>query len=214
MARPTVTVFTERLYGRLPDVYRAADEAQAAGSSGYPLLRYLSLIADQGGEVEELLDRIDYVAAPDGGAPGDTSDLADPATADAAWLPWIAQAAGADLGDLTDPAGRRLVLVAADDTRADGSVRAVRARVAPLLTGARTLYVVPHYGNDWTVALITFAGESAGTTPEAILAAAEEQRPAGVAFVHEYGLTWDDLEAGFPTWSAIDAAGSWNGLTI
>lgn len=53
---PTYSRTLERVYGRLPDHYREADERL-----GYPLKRYLSGVADRAGELEVLLDRIDYV---------------------------------------------------------------------------------------------------------------------------------------------------------
>lgn len=87
--RPDVSATTERLYGSLPAFYRDADEPL-----DWPLLRYLSLLGDQLGDLEELVDRIDFVRAEDVGSAGDTSDLVDPATADAAWLPWLAQLVG------------------------------------------------------------------------------------------------------------------------
>lgn len=213
MARPTFSATTERLYGRLPDLYRAADEAQATGPNGYPLLRYLSTLLDQAGEVEELLDRIDVVTPAEGGDPADTSHLADPTYADASWLPWLAQAAGVDLADVTDTAQRRELIAAADDNRAAGSLAALRASVRPLLTGDRNLLIQTHAGGDpFAVALITYNSETPVTSAE-LLAAAERQRPAGVALLHQLGRSWASLEAEFPTWGAIDAAGSWQAIT-
>lgn len=94
MTAPTVAPWTQRWWDRLPELYRAADEAQAAGPNGFPLLRYLSLIGDQAGELEALTDRIKLHRNGDGVW---LSDLGDPETADDAWLPWMAQLVGIDV---------------------------------------------------------------------------------------------------------------------
>lgn len=94
MARPAVAEFTDRWFDALPAVYRSADEAQDGGADGYPLLRFLSLLGDQAGEVETLVDRI---ALHDDGTGDWRSDLANPAAADDAWLAWIAQMVGLGL---------------------------------------------------------------------------------------------------------------------
>lgn len=211
MARPDVHPTTLRLYQRLPAYLRDADEAQA-GPPDYPLLRYLSLLGDQLGEVEDLVDRMDYRHPFDGGTPGDTSDLVDPATADAAWLPWLAQVASVTLADQATEAARRTLIAGANELHAEGSEGAMRAAIRPLLTDTRYVEVVPNFSGTWAIGIVTLSNESAGTTPAAILAAATPHKPAGASLVHDYGLTWADLEATFPTWDAIDAAGSWNNL--
>lgn len=94
MARPAVSAFTARWWEALPAVYRDADEDQADGVNGWPLERFLSLLGDQAGEIETLYDRI---ALHDDGTGDWVSDLANPATADAAWLAWLAQIAGLGL---------------------------------------------------------------------------------------------------------------------
>lgn len=96
MTAPTVAPYTRRLWEDLPELYRAADETQADGPNGFPLERYISLIGDQAGEVETLLDRL-ALHEVDGVW---VSDLADPDLADDGWLVWMAQFAGiqADLG--------------------------------------------------------------------------------------------------------------------
>lgn len=97
MTRPTVTPAAERMYGRLPELYRGADEQQPDGPDGYPLLRFLSLIGDQIGALETLYDRIDFATADEGLVAGDTSDLVDPTVADDDWLHWLAQLVGIQL---------------------------------------------------------------------------------------------------------------------
>jgi len=87
--RPQVTDSTARLYDGLPEFYRTAD-----APTGYALLRFLSLTGDLLGQVEDLADRIDV---PDDAPPGTVSDLVNPETADAGWLPWLTQLVGARL---------------------------------------------------------------------------------------------------------------------
>jgi len=203
MARPVVHAATERLYARLPQLYRDADEAQADGANGFPLLRFLSLLADQVGAVEDLLARFDAVP---------TSDLVDPASADSGWLTWLAQVAGVDLGDETDVARRRQLIADADDSRSHGSEGAIIANVAPLLTGTKSVRVFALYRHVWRVLVLTRNDEMSATTSAAILAAARRQKPAGVELEHDVGLTWAELEANYPTWTAIEAAGSWGAL--
>lgn len=74
MARPTVAAPTERTYDRLPEHYRHADERQGAGANQYPLLRFLSLLGDQAGELEDFYDRFDHRSA--GEDPHETPELA------------------------------------------------------------------------------------------------------------------------------------------
>lgn len=82
---------TARAWRGLPELYRAADEERLEGEDGMPLLRFMSLLGDQAGELEDLLDRIASHLSPEGRW---ISELSDPATADAAWLGWLAQLAG------------------------------------------------------------------------------------------------------------------------
>jgi hypothetical protein len=211
MPRPTVTATTERIYARgIPLFMRDADAAEPSGG-GYPLLRFLSLLGDLLDHVEVLRARIDYIDLADGGVPGDTSDLVDPDTADTAWLNWLGQLVGVARGDRTAVEMRAAITNASSGWRA-GSQAAVRAEVQPLLTGTKHLIIADHYTAEWTVALVTLASETAATTAAAILAAAGRTKPAGVTFVHDIGLSWAELEAHYPTWSAVEAAGSWDAL--
>lgn len=110
MSAPAVAPWTQLLWDRLPQLYRAADEAQADGPDGFPLLRWLSLICDQAGEVEALFDRISLHLSE-----GETvwlSDLADPDRADDGWLTWIAQLIGiqVDLGSSLAESYAQLVI--------------------------------------------------------------------------------------------------------
>lgn len=210
MALPNVAPATLALYNRLPAYLRAADAEQA--EPDYPLLRYLSLLGDQLDEVVTLVDRFDYRHVYEGGEPGDTSDLVDPATADPAWLPWLAQLVGVDLADVTGVPARRELLTNTHALLAHGSDDAIRARVLPLLDGAKYLLVETHYLADpWKILIVTLYNETL-VTPAELLAEAGIEKPAGVELRHTFGIAWDDLEASYPTWSAIEAAGSWHAL--
>lgn len=209
MARPDVSAFTERYYSSLPAFYRDTDEGL-----DWPLLRYLSLLGDQDGEVEDLVDRFAYTAPEDGGAPGDTSDLVDPLTADAAWLPWLAQLVGVDLlPELTEAERRNAILIAGAGWRA-GTKTAIAEAAALELTGTRYVEVIDHYNGDaFTIGVRTRADETAD--PDAVITSIEtfHARPAGFLIVSAfYAASWAVIESHYPTWTAIEAAGSWGAI--
>lgn len=185
MVRPAVHDTTEQVYARLPAFYRTAD-----ATLDWPLLRYLSLLGDQLGEITDLADRIDYVAEDDGGAPGETSDLADPDSADVAWLTWIAQFVGVTLDPEEPIADQRAHLAAADaEIWARGSRAHLRGVVEQLLTGGQYVRITTHHGGSpWVVSIETLPDE----TPDA---------------------TWADIEQDTPTWAHIEAADTWHGVT-
>lgn len=205
--RPQVGPITEAVYASLPELYRDADAAQDTGRSNYPLLRYLSLILDQLTPVADYVDRFTYEALDDrdntspawdrygAGTYGegtygdtDTADLVDPNTADAAWLPWLAQLLGVDIEGLgtTDA---RAKLAAPADSWAHGTPAAITAKVRPQLTGGGYVDVIPHYqGDPYTIAVVTKNDETYGAT------------------------TWGELEAAAPTWGDLEALGSWSNL--
>lgn len=201
-----------RLYGRLPDHYRSAD-----ADAGYPMFKWIAGMCRVLSDVEDLLERIDYVAPADGGAPGDTSDLVDPATADAAWLPWLAQLVGVRLRpDFTDAEKRDAIRYASSGWRA-GTKTAVADAAKTELTGTQYAKVydhsvsVPGDGGVWDVLIITRVTET--PDPSRVLAAVVKRgaKPAGVVLHHRaYEASWDTVVATYPTWAAIESAGSWN----
>lgn len=204
---------TRRIYDALPEFYRTADDAQP-GPADLPLLRFLSLLGDQLGEVEDLVDRVDYVTANDGGTPGDTSDLVDPYAADVAWLPWLAQLIGVTLPPaVDDPARRDAIAFASSGWRA-GTKAGMADAARSALTGTRYVQIVDHYtGDQWLVEVRTRTTET--PDPAAVLAAiaAKDAKPVGVELVAtNYTTTWALLEAGRPTWADWEAAGSWRVL--
>lgn len=210
MARPAVHATTELLYATLPEVYRTHDEDRPDGPDGYPLLRFLDLIGEQFGEVRDVIERADYYARDDGGVVGDTSDLADPATADAAWLPWLAQLVGANVERLSTAAMRDAIPAAFQA----GSAPAIRTAARTALTGTKTVTVHRHYQGDiWRVEVRVRASELVSNTA-AVLAAilAADVKPAGVELViTTVEVQWDTLEAQRPTWNDIDGS-TWTEL--
>lgn len=209
---PAVHATTERIYNGLPEVYRDVDAT--APEPGYPLLRYLSLVTDQLGAAADTAARIDYVPPDDPeydeALDGDrTSDLVDPATADAAWLPWLAATVGITLNAaLTEAAQREQISGAAAGWQV-GSRGALVVAAQAALTGTRSVRVTvtgPH-----TATIITDAAETPGG-PASVLAAIEagRARPAGILLSHSYyTATWATVEAAYPTWAGLEAAGSW-----
>lgn len=201
---------TLRWYDALPRAYRDVDaDLQATGAPDHPLARFLSLLGDQLGELQDLLDRIAFVRPEDGGAPGDTSDLVDPAGADDAWLPWLARIAGINFGDVATAADRRLLLTAA--ARDAGSAGAIASAVAPALTGTRSITVSSHYLSDpWNILVLVRPDEAADLALVGKLALG--QKPAGYIITVVAAVTWTVVEAVDPTWTAWEAEGSWNNL--
>jgi hypothetical protein len=182
MPRPIVSTFTERLYGRLPDLYREADEADES-PDGYPLLRYLSLLCDQAGEVETIVDRVDYITPEDGGDPDDTSDLTDPATASPSWLPWLAQLVGVDLSRYQTVAGRRAAVAGAASGWKGGTRGAIEAAVVDVLEEP-VEHIEVFATGPWTIEVRT-AYEDNPDRAE-VLAAAASAKPAGTTLEHAF----------------------------
>lgn len=210
MTEPTVEPFTRRVYDRLPELYRDADAPDRQ------LLRFLSLVGDQAGALERLFDRIDYTPPDEGGAPGGTSDLTDPATADPAWLPWLAQLVGVTLNPaLPIPAQRNAISGAVAGWQAgtrDAIAAAARTALVSL-TGPPSVVVRPHPTDPWTLRITTIPEETPDA--DAVIAAiiAANAKPAGVLLVHTfYAPPWELIEAELPDWQAIEDADTWSAI--
>lgn len=228
MARPEPTAATERIYAHVPAAYRDEDE-----SLDFPLLRYTSLEGDIVGEIEDLVDRINYVPPRDGGAAGDTSDLADPATTLPRWLSWLAMHRGIDASTRT-AAETRAAIAGANGQR-PGSNGAIKRAVQSVLSGNRIVRLIRHVdGDEWKLRVQIFSGESPGFTYDelsaefatydefaaaypsydsipssaAVLAVAMTEKPAGVELELEVllGATYDDLSAEFATYDDLTGA--------
>lgn len=227
---PVVTATTGAVYDRLPEHYRAADAAQV--SPDVPLLRYLSLTADQLHTVAVLLDRLGH---DDGGAWA--SDLADPVAADTAWLAWLAQLVGIDPADQPSPAALRLAIAeAAFDAGTLGSLR--RVLEAYVADPKRYIIVKHPAGDPWVVVVVVHpddvtltwsaleanfgswndidaAGSWDGLGDDGagpLAAALERVRPAGVRFDLTLGAnTWDGIDS-LGSWDAVEALGDWDAV--
>lgn len=205
--RPEVGPVTEALYGRLPDVYRDADEAQDEGRSNYPLLRFLSLLGDQLTPVAQLLARFTYdplddrdntdppwdrygtgLFGDDTYGDTDTADLVDAYLADSSWLPWLAQLLGVNIAGMSIDEARAAI---ADPSAAwaHGTPEAITRLVRPLMPEGAYVDTLPHHlGDPFTIGLVTKNAETYGVT------------------------TWGDLEQAAPTWADLEALGSWHNL--
>lgn len=160
---------------------------------------------------------------PEGAAPiGTTSDLVDPISADDGWLDWLAQLVGVNLENLIGEQERRDAVQSASSGFRAGSKTAIADAARSALTGSKYVVVYDHStddvggigtGTQWDVLLITKSTE----TPDlpAVLEAINRKgaKPAGVILHHRaFEATWDAIEAAFPTWDDIEAAGSWNAI--
>ncbi len=190
MSAPPVGTVTARTFEALPEVYRAADEASP---QAWPLLRWLDLLLGQLEPVVDLIARLDYRPAddPDPGGSRTAGDLVNPARADAAWLPWLAQLLGVDVAGLV-PGEQRTALSSPATSWARGTVGATAAAAARGLSGDKVVVVTPGYGGDpWTIGIGT---RDAETTMLSSWAALEAAAP-----------TWGEEETLLPTWASEDA---------
>lgn len=199
MAAPVYSAATERLYARLPDLYRNADENNA-----YALKRWISGMADQVGEIETLLNRIDYSSE------HGTSDLVDPYAADMEWLRWLAAVTGVKLNlNATEGVQREQIGQLTAGLRA-GSRASIIAAVKPMLTGTKFVEVHDHttdtsnFGaaGEWDVAIITSPSESPTSAIVLAAVAAANVKPAGVVIYYRaYNASWATLANARPTWT-------------
>lgn len=204
MAAPAVGVTTDRMYRRLPELYRDADALE-----DFDLLRFLSLVVDQASEMEAIYERL---------AVGEHLDAQ---AADAAWLPWLAQLLGVRLvAGLTEVETRDAVSSGSSGWRA-GTKAAVAAAAQSVLTGTRYAKVYDHStstgaglgtASEWDVLVVTRSSET--PDPAVVLDAIVRKRakPAGVVLHHQdYESDWAALEA-LGSWNAIEALGSWDAM--
>jgi hypothetical protein len=205
MARPIPSAFTERWYAALPEHYRDRDEGL-----DYPLLRWMSLLGDQAGEVFTLLTRIQYIPIDDGGVPGDTSDLADPSAADEAWLPWLGELVGVTLPPAVTGQAARDAVAGAVNGYQVGTKTAIANAARSGLTGSRYVSVYDHTisapgdGGIWDVLIVTRAAETPDINAVINAVTTKNAKPAGVVLHYRaYTATWTAMETAYgPAWSA------------
>lgn len=203
MAEPIFSDTMERLWERMPGVYKFED-----AQHNWQMKKWLSGVVDVFGDIDELIDRIKYVPPQDGPELQDLhSDLVDPTTADAAWLPWLAQLVGVKFDYLlTEQQKRDRISTAIGGVQA-GTKAAIIQAAQTALTGTKTVYVYSFSnaggigaGTQWEVLLLTLAAETASDVIVAVTNAGA--KPAGVKLYHvTYGATWTTVEATLPTWT-------------
>lgn len=206
-SHPELTDFTRRVLDQVPAAVRA--------TGGQTLTSYLGLVCDQVSTALQIADRIDYTPPDEGGGPADTSDLLDPANADPAWLPWMAQLYGIPLpGTLTETQRRNLI---ADwrTRRHAGSKQSMIDAVRAILTRDQVVRVYDHTtatgpGGRWDVLVVTLKAETPDQDGQKVIDAilAADAKPAGVQLHHRFvSGTWASLQTNRPTWA------DWNGAT-
>ena len=195
---PTYTDTAERLYALLPGHRRARDLEQT--SPDVPLKRYFAAIGDQADDIAVLVDRFAHTEL-DGTA---GSDLADPAEADAAWLPWLAQFV-IDPTGLSTAALRTAIAAAGFDAGSWGSFRAaIEAYLDP-----GDYYLVPHLdGTSWVIGIVVATATPAESWWSELLTVLERLRPAGTAFavVAVDDWSWAGVLGTYDAWSDVIAA--------
>jgi hypothetical protein len=190
-----------RLYARLPEYVRDADTIQdPGGPNGRPLLRFLASVADQAGEVENLLRRIDPVTS------NGRSDLVSATMSDAEWLPWLAELVGiANPTLLTTAALRVAITNASTRHRHAGTLASILDAARPALTGTQSIGVVRRYGATFGLRLTTMDTEtpSIDAVTAAIDAAATIPAGHGLVVSSYDNETQRALAAGVTTpWSS------------
>lgn len=227
MNAPTYSVTTERLYDKLPDLYKETD-----ANNDYQFKKYISAVVDYLGDVDLLVARLRYLSQidlaqqkryaqkntiythPDRtlGAPplGSTSDLVDPRAADESWLPWLGQFLGVKITPQMNIFESRDAISYASTGFRAGSKDALEKAVRAVLSGSKYAVALPHTaviggnivpGTLWDLTILTRNSESPSS--EVILATINKPtvKPAGVKLYHRtYQASWDALEASLPFW--------------
>ena len=201
---------TERLYDRLPEVFRVEDE-QAADSG--VLKWFLSGTGDQLTEVSDLLERFDT------NGPDELSELVDPAKADDAWLDYIGQLLG--VGRLTSmtPVQKRAVLADPSIGYKAGTVQSICAAASTVVGGSGYVGLYNHTtdvsaigaASQWDVLLVTRSGEALSDPAQRVIELGA--KPAGIRLYHRvWQVTWTDIHTNYPTWAQINALPNWGAL--
>lgn len=227
MNAPVFSVTTERIYGKLPDIYREVD-----AQNGYEFKKYLASMADQLGEVDLMVERLRYRSQielefrnryaqrhtvythpdrlPNAPVLGSTSDLVDPRSADRAWLSWLGQLVGVRVDVNTpDLEARDQIQYASSGYRA-GSKDALEKAARSVLSGSRYAKALPHTkvvdgnlvpGSHWDVTILTRGSESPDSVVVLNAVNRPTLKPAGVQLYHRiYTASWDAIEAALPYW--------------
>jgi hypothetical protein len=232
---PYMSTLADRLYGRLPEVYRRFD----AMDQTWTLKRYIAAMMDMGGTIDDTITRIagDRPVGPATPEPwalrgteleqwranriSRPSALADPTQADAAWLPWLAQLVGATLDPAATEQEKRDTITYATSGWRGGTRQAIADAAKSVLTGTQYARIVPHFSpvggslsetSIWDITIVTRSSET--PDPSAVVAAVLRKgvKPAGAVLWHaSYGATWDQIEAIYPIWTMWEAL-TWDQL--
>lgn len=207
MSEPIYSDSMERLYaGQIPEYIRVADIVQA-----WTLKKWLAGIVDRLGEVDTFIDRFNYISPEEG--PGyRTSDLVDPNTANAAWLPWLSQLVGVKLQPSDDVPTQRSRIANVLGSIQGGTKQSMAIAAQTVLSGTKSISIIDHStsapgdGGEWDVMVVTASSERLSDPAAAIIAAG--QKPAGV-LLHsvDFLSTWTTVLGAYPNWTA------WNGIT-
>lgn len=222
---PVVNHFAARIFERLPEAYRTFD-----ANSGYPFLGYIDSVTQELGEIDVVIDRItgqrpigpatpepwslhpDTLADYRANRVLRLSELGDPLTADAAWLPWLVQMVGGTLDPAASVAEQRDTVRYATSGWLAGTAASIEYAARTALTGSQYAKCLPHTlgdgspGGPWDVVIMTRSSET--PDPSAVLGAILRKgvKPAGVILRHlPFGASWDMLEAVRPTWALWEA---------
>lgn len=211
MTQPATTAFTQRWYSALPQHYQDNDV-----ELGYPLLQYLSLLGDQLDEIATLLERIQYIPFDEGGVPGDTSDLVDPATADLAWLPWLGQLVGVTLPPAVSGQAARDAVAGAVNGYQVGTKGAIAKAAQSGLTGTKYARVYDHSsttvgdGGIWDVLIVTRTSETPDINAVITAVTTKNAKPAGVTLHYKaYSATYAQTEAATGVVTYADRQTKW-----
>lgn len=232
---PFMSLLADRLYHRLPEVYRTMD----AVNSDWPFKRYLAGVVDLAGQIDQTVvdingDRPVGPAAPEPWSLSTEdldewrssralrpSALGDPVQAQASWLPWMAQMVGAQLDPAATEQEHRDTIRYATSGWRGGTRSAIADAAKSVLTGSKYARVIPHFrsavgggiepGTVWDIVIVTITAET--PDPSEVLGAVLRKgvKPAGAVLYHSsYQATWDQIEAIFPQWRDWETAGSWD----
>lgn len=181
---------TDRWYDLLPEMYRSVDEADTSTENGWPLYGFMDAMASVLVTPTTIAERIA------------NGHLTDPALADDAWIPWLAQVVGTyGVG----VAAQRTELANLAGAPALGSRKYLEVLTQQYLTGTKSVEV--HAGESWAIVVRVRADEltlPGITTVEGLAAAlyATGRVPSGfVLQVITEQETWAQLATAMPTWA-------------
>lgn len=211
---------TDAVYRLLPDYMRDAD-------TDTTLYRWLALVTEQMATAVQVLDDADPATSASG-----TCAIATPDAAPAAWLPWLADVSGVPQAE-TLPESLKRTAIADPATRRRGTTAAIAAAAQHTLTGSKLATVITHppaaastawvydtahaydsarrydghVTDPWRIIVITWSSET--PDPAATLAAVTTEKPAGCTIEVQTltGLTYAQLAAKWPTYTAMTATG-------